>query len=115
MCVNGTTVNAVSTLDAAREASVSLRQVDYWQRTGLVDCEQERNPRGGLPKRWWTPEQVGMLRVLGRVARAFGSMDRAIGDAVVEQLRPLPLVWWPDTIEVRVSEHVVVHVRTGTP
>jgi hypothetical protein len=112
--VNGTTVNAMSTLDAAREASVSLRQVDYWQRTGLVECETAGRSGPGM-RRVWTPEQVAMLRVLGRVASALGQLDRAIAERIVEQLRPLPLTWWPEEIEVEVDAYVVVHVRTGKP
>lgn len=92
---------------------MSLRQVDYWQRTGLVDCEQGKPGPGS--RRTWTPEQVAMLRVLGRIAGALGSIDRTIAEAVLDQLRPLPLTWWPEEIAVAVDEHVVVHVRTGKP
>lgn len=79
------TARLISTIDLAREADVSYRQIDYWIRNGV------------LPVRWVGPQRAGGRRFVDvrhvRVLRLFGSIGRALsgrsGKGIDSALIPL--------------------------
>lgn len=103
-----------TTLEAATRAGVSLRQADYWSRTGLIDSE---GANGCGTRRVFDEHEVELMRVLGLLARALGGTYRPVAEAVLQELRPLPLSWWPEELRVEVGDGVtlVVQARRGGP
>lgn len=64
-----------STTQACRLAGITYRQIDYYDRSGLIDPTQPA--RGSGSQRRWTSREVDALRVLGRLMslRAYNGSD----------------------------------------
>lgn len=74
----------LTTLDVARKARVSYRQLDYWLRNGVIDIESDGAPGMGNARQF-TATEIDDLMTLGRIineAEAAGlTLTRmAVGD-----------------------------------
>jgi hypothetical protein len=107
--VNSTTVVTTTSLEVAREAAISYRMLDYLVRTGIVTPTVEA--RGPGTQRGFTPEEVALVIVIARIMRACSGGWRPIVEQAVEQLRPLPLTWWPETLTITVTDDVTLTVK----
>lgn len=107
--VNGTTVKTMTSLEVAREASISYRTLDYLVRTHLV--EPTVDARGSGSARRWSAEDVALVVVAARIMHAVGGGYRPIVEDALDQLRRLPLTWWPETLTLDVTEDVTLTVK----
>lgn len=103
----------VSTHLAAQEAGVTFRQADYWVRVGVI--EPTVPARGSGNSRSWSDHDVALLRVCGHIAAALERAPTQLLAAAVDLLRPLPLTWWPELLELPASDTVTVTVRIRPP
>lgn len=78
----------VATVDVARAAGVTYRQLDYWARCGLVRAEHEGSG-SGVPRRWCEHE-LHVAELLGRLTRAGLTLEAAapIARGAVDDGRP---------------------------
>jgi hypothetical protein len=107
--VNGTVTTTSTTIEVAREASISYRMLDYLVRTGIVTPTIEA--RGPGTQRRWTEEDVALVLVVARIMRAVGPGWRPIVEQAIEQLHPLPLTWWPEVLVLDVTEDATLTVK----
>jgi hypothetical protein len=63
----------MSTIDAAKEAHVSVRQLNHWAATGYL--HPRRDPGGGFGNWAWPVEEVDRAEMLGVLSRALHRSD----------------------------------------
>lgn len=85
-----------SSLEAARLAGITFRQLDYWVRVGSV--EPAYPARGSGSHRRWSDVDVDCLLILGRVCRLLGDMDHELSWALWTWLQEHKV--WPTTLPV---------------
>lgn len=72
--------SAVGTPEAARQAGLSFRQLDYWARNGVITPTIAEADGQGT-RRAWNTQDVRMLAAIGRVAadlQAVGRVDMTV-------------------------------------
>jgi len=87
-----------STAAAAQLAGVTYRQADYWCRHGVLDPENNGAGSGAGKARVWSPEDVALLRVCGRLAEVGAGVD--VLTRVCATLRRWPMVTWAGRVFV---------------
>jgi hypothetical protein len=66
----------ISTVDLARDADVSFRQIDYWIRNGALPAEWAPGPQRAGGRRVVDARYVPVLRLFGKMGRALAGRSR---------------------------------------
>lgn len=99
----------LSSAEVCGLAGVTFRQLDYWDRTGIL--RPGVSAKGSGSQRRWSPAQVRSVWVAGRLS-FLGARAPTIA-AVVVQLEDWPLRRWHGRIDVTLDGLVVPEGRAS--
>jgi DNA-binding transcriptional MerR regulator len=102
--MNPTMATTFSSTAAAALAGVTYRQADYWCRLGVLNPANNGRGSGSGHERRFSPEDVALLRVAGRLAKLGAGTD--VMGRVCAALRQFPMVTWGGRILVTAAGEV---------